>query len=138
MRHEKHARTLFETFPQLEGIRFTHRWGGVMGMTTSRVSAFGKTPGGRVAWAAGHNGHGINGSRFGAGVALAMHGIGKPDVLELDLVRRTPQAWPPEPVRYLGIRATLRAMDTAAKRGREGLWLRLLRRLNLNVGGATG
>ena len=136
-KHEEHAGILFETFPQLEGIRFTHRWGGVLGMTTSRVTAFGTTMGDRVAWAAGLNGHGINGSRFGAGVALAMLGIGNTDALQLDLVRKTPQAWPPEPVRYLGIHATLRAMDTAARRGHEGLWLRFLKGLGLNVGGSA-
>ena len=43
--HDQSARThgllaqhFFETFPQLEGLRFTHRWGGAIG-TTARFTA---------------------------------------------------------------------------------------------------
>ena len=127
----------FESFPQLEGVRFTHRWGGVMGMTTSRVTTFGSAAGSRAVWAAAHNGHGIDGSRFAAGVALAMLGIGDTDVLKLDLVDKPAKAWPPDPIRTLAIRATIRAIDSAQIRGREGPWLRLLTRLGMNAGGTS-
>ena len=43
------AEHFFQTFPQLEGLRFTHAWGGVID-TCSRFSAFwGKAFGGKVA-----------------------------------------------------------------------------------------
>ena len=64
------AQHFFRTFPQLEDIRFTHRWGGPID-TCSRFFAFyGLSHGGRVAYAAGHTGLGIGASRFGARVAL--------------------------------------------------------------------
>ena len=43
------AEQFFTTFPQLEGLRFTHRWGGVID-TCSRFTAFwGRAYGGRLA-----------------------------------------------------------------------------------------
>ena len=46
------------TFPQLEGVRFTHRWAGAID-TCSRFFAFyGTSHGGRVAHAVGHTGPG--------------------------------------------------------------------------------
>ena len=64
------AAHFFETFPQLEGLRFTHRWGGAID-TCSRFSVmFGKALGGRAVFAVGYTGLGVAASRFGAQVAL--------------------------------------------------------------------
>ena len=60
----------FTTFPQLEGVRFTHRWGGAID-TCSRFSVFfGTAHGGRVAYAVGYTGLGVVSTRFGARVGL--------------------------------------------------------------------
>ena len=64
------AEHLIETFPQLEGIRFTHRWGGAID-TCSRFFAFyGTALDGHVSYAVGYTGLGVGASRFGAEVAL--------------------------------------------------------------------
>src|SRR5439155_1141525 len=64
------AQHFFTTFPQLEGLRFTHRWGGAID-TCSRFSVFfGTAHGGRVAYATGYTGLGVVAARFGAQVAL--------------------------------------------------------------------
>ena len=64
------AAHFFETFPQLEGLRFTHRWGGAID-TCSRFSVmFGRALGGRARFAVGYTGLGVGASRFGAQVAL--------------------------------------------------------------------
>ena len=64
----------FETFPQLEGVRFSHRWGGAID-TCSRFSVmFGKALGGRAVYAVGYTGLGVAASRFGAQVALDLRG----------------------------------------------------------------
>ena len=50
------AHRFFAAFPQLEGLRFSHRWGGAID-TCSRFFAFyGTSRGGRVGWAVGHTG----------------------------------------------------------------------------------
>ena len=124
------SRMFFETFPQLEGLAFTHRWTGMVGMTTTTLPSFGKAAGGRVAGAAGYSGNGVNASRFGASVALALAGMGDLDLRGLDLVRKAPFPWPPEPIRWLGIQSLLAAMNrTVRSGGRKHLWLRVLARL---------
>ena len=67
---DKLARHFFATFPQLDGVRFTHRWGGAID-TCSRFCAFwGTSHQGRVAYALGYTGLGVGASRFGAQVML--------------------------------------------------------------------
>ena len=52
------AEHFFATFPQLEGLRFTHRWGGVIDTCTRFSPFFGTAYGGRVAYALGYTGLG--------------------------------------------------------------------------------
>ena len=55
------ARQFFDTFPQLEGLRFTHAWGGAID-TSTRFFAFQRTAlGGRVAYSVGYTGLGVGG-----------------------------------------------------------------------------
>ena len=58
------------TFPQLEGIRFTHRWAGAIDTCSRFCVMFGTALGGRVAYAVGYTGLGVVASRFGARTAL--------------------------------------------------------------------
>ena len=46
--HELLARHFLETFPQLAGLRFTHRWAGPIDSTTRFTAAYGTALGGRV------------------------------------------------------------------------------------------
>ena len=57
--HEHNAETyatvaahFFETFPQLDGLRFTHRWGGAIDTCTRFTAFWGTAHRGRVAYAA--------------------------------------------------------------------------------------
>ena len=61
------------TFPQLDGIRFTHRWGGAIDTSTRFSVTFGETLGGRVHYALGYTGLGVGATRWAAGDA-AGHG----------------------------------------------------------------
>jgi glycine/D-amino acid oxidase-like deaminating enzyme len=121
------ASQFFETFPQLEGIRFSHRWGGVID-TCSRFSVmFGTAFEGRAAYAAGYTGMGVGATRFGARTALDLVDGRDTDRTRLEMVRSKPVPFPPEPLRWAGIRLTTRALARADRRqGRRGPWLRLL------------
>src|SRR6202034_3997548 len=80
----------FTTFPQLEGVRFSHRWGGAID-TCSRFSVFfGRALGGRVAYALGYPGLGVGASRFGARVALDLLDGRATEATGLAMVRRRP------------------------------------------------
>jgi glycine/D-amino acid oxidase-like deaminating enzyme len=126
------ATHFFETFPQLEGVRFTHRWGGAID-TCSRFSVmFGTALGGRAVYAVGYTGLGVAASRFGAQVALDLAAGRDTERTRLKMVRSKPVPFPPEPLRWAGITLTRRALAKADRReGRRGPWLRVLDRLGL-------
>jgi glycine/D-amino acid oxidase-like deaminating enzyme len=123
--HALLARQFFETFPQLEGLRFTHRWGGPIATTTRFTMTVGSAYARRVAWAIGYTGMGVGASRFGARAALEQL-AGEGDTLALRFIRRKPTPWPPEPLRWLGVQLTQRALARYDETGRRGPWLRLL------------
>ncbi len=126
------ATHFFETFPQLEGVRFTHRWGGAID-TCSRFSVmFGAALGGRAVYAVGYTGLGVAASRFGAQVALDLADGRDTERTRLGMVRSKPIPFPPEPLRWAGITLTRRALAKADLRdGRRGPWLRTLDRLGM-------
>ncbi len=126
------ARQFFETFPQLEGLRFTHSWGGPIATTTRFTMTAGTALGGRVAYAVGYTGLGVGASRFGARVALDLASGTDTEVTRLRFVRRRPVPFPPEPLRSVGINLTRRAIAAADRHeGRRGWWLRTLDRFGV-------
>ena len=122
----------FTTFPQLEGLRFTHRWGGAID-TCSRFSVFfGTALDGRVAYATGYTGLGVAASRFGAEVALDLVDGNETEATRLRYVRSRPVPFPPEPLRSGVVRLTQNRLAAADRhQGRRGLWLRALDRAGL-------
>jgi glycine/D-amino acid oxidase-like deaminating enzyme len=123
----KLASHFFETFPQLEGLSFTHRWGGAIDTCSRFCAFFGTAHKGRVAYALGYTGLGVGATRFGARVMLDLL-EGKPtELTSLEMVRRKPVPFPPEPLAYLGIQATRWSLARADRHdGRRNLWLRAL------------
>ncbi|MGW6690222.1 NAD(P)/FAD-dependent oxidoreductase [Streptomyces sp. NPDC054961] len=129
------ARQFFRTFPQLEGIRFSHAWGGAIDTSTRFCVFFDTSHRGKVAYAAGFTGLGVGASRFGAEVMLDLLAGERTERTALDLVRRKPLPFPPEPARSLGIGITQRSLARADRNeGRRDLWLRTLDRLGLGFG----
>jgi glycine/D-amino acid oxidase-like deaminating enzyme len=128
----KLSQHFFTTFPQLEGLRFSHRWGGAID-TCSRFSVFfGRALGGRVVYALGYTGLGVAASRFGGRVALDLLDGRSTEATELAMVRRRPLPFPPEPLRSAVIQLTRNRLAAADRNeGRRGLWLKTLDRLGL-------
>ena len=126
------AQHFFATFPQLEGLRFTHRWGGPIATTTRFTVTWGRAHHGRAVWVAGYTGLGVAASRFGARVALDLLDGRATERTELAMVRRAPFPFPPEPLRWAGVALTRRAIQRSDDReGRRGPWLRLLDRFGI-------
>ena len=121
------AEHFFQAFPQLEGIRFTHAWGGAID-TCSRFSPFwGTAHHGKTAYVMGYTGLGVGASRFGARVMLDILEKKQTERTALEMVRTKPLPFPPEPLRSLGIHLSRWSMDQADRnQGRENLWLRLM------------
>jgi len=130
--YAKLAAHFLTTFPQLEGVRFTHAWGGAID-TCSRFSPFwGRAFGGRAAYVLGFTGLGVASTRFGAAVMLDLLDGVDSELTALTMVRRKPLPFPPEPLKYLFIRLTQWSIDRADRNdGRRNAWLRLMDRLGL-------
>lgn len=126
------SRNFFRTFPQLEGLRFTHAWGGAID-TCTRFSAFFDTAyRGRVAYAAGFTGLGVGATRYGAEVMLDLLAGEPTERTSLEMVRSKPLPFPPEPVRWAGIELTKWSLDRSDRNGgHRNLWLRTMDRLGL-------
>lgn len=130
--HRRLARHFFATFPQLAGVRFTHRWGGAIDSTTRFTPFFGTAMGGRVAYALGYTGLGVGASRFGALVGLDLLARRSTERTRPRMVRRHPVPFPPEPLRWPVVEFTRRELARADENeGRRGRWLRLLDRFGI-------
>ena len=87
--------------------------------------AFGQKHDGRLAWAAGYTGLGVGASRWGARVALDLVDGLTTERTELEMVRKKPLPFPPEPLRNLVVQYTRKQIEKAdANDGKSGPWLR--------------
>lgn len=126
------ASHFFTTFPQLEGVRFSHRWAGVID-TCSRFCAFHATAHqGRVAYSAGFTGLGVAATRFAANVMLDQLAGLETERTSLDMVRSMPLPFPPEPATYPAVQSVRWALDRADHNsGTRNLFLRTLDKVGL-------
>jgi len=128
----KLAVQFFETFPQLEGLSFTHTWGGVIDTCSRFCAFFGTAHRGRLGYAAGYTGLGVGASRFGANVILDLLGGEPTERTGLQMVSSRPLPFPPEPVRSAVIQLTRASIARADRNeGKRDLWLRTLDRMGL-------
>ncbi|MDR3107003.1 MAG: FAD-binding oxidoreductase [Bifidobacteriaceae bacterium] len=115
------------SFPYLEGIRFTHRWGGAIDTCSRFCAFFARAYGGQAAYAAGFTGLGVGAARFAAKVMLDLTAGVDSELTRPRLVRELPLPFPPEPFATIGIQATRWAINRADhNQGRRGLLLKAL------------
>ncbi len=124
--HDLLAAHFLGIFPQLEGIRFTHRWAGVIDTTSRFTPVFGTALAGRLAYAVGYTGLGVASTRFGARVALDLVDRRDTEVTRLGMVRRKPLPFPPEPLRGIGVKVTRASLAAEDRTGRRNLWLKAM------------
>ncbi|CAB4884258.1 unannotated protein [freshwater metagenome] len=129
--HRLLAQQFFETFPQLAGLRFTHRWAGLIDSTSRFTPVFGTAMGGRLGYAVGFTGLGVGASRFGARTTLDLLANRSTERTALQLVQRKPFPFPPEPLRYPLVQVTRAALAREDVSGHRGIWLRTLDRFGI-------
>ena len=115
-------RSLVDWFPMLSDIRFTHAWGGPVGMPRDWMPSVRFDQKARIGFAGGYTGQGVALSNL-AGQILAGRIAGVEIGYEtLPLAERRSPNWIPEPLRWLVVRymqnALLR-MDEAQEAGRR-------------------
>jgi glycine/D-amino acid oxidase-like deaminating enzyme len=86
--HRRLADAFFSTFPQLEGVRFSHRWAGITELVTPLAPRFGTAVEGRIAHATGLTGLDVAASRFAANTMLDLLGTAETLRTRLRMVRR--------------------------------------------------
>lgn len=128
----KLAAHFFLTFPQLDDVRFGHRWAGPIDANSRFCAHWGLAERGRVAYSNGFTGLGVAAARFAADVCLDLLEGVPTERTELEMVRRRPTPFPPEPVASIGVQATRWSLDWADHHGgRRNLFLRTLDRIGL-------
>jgi glycine/D-amino acid oxidase-like deaminating enzyme len=112
--------TLINLFPALHEARFTHAWGGPLGIPRDWHSSVGYDHRSGLAWAGGYVGDGVATSNL-AGRTLADLITGKDsDLTALPWVNHHSPRWEPEPLRWVGVNAGLWAMKLADRSETRG------------------
>ena len=120
--HALLRQTLAELFPEVADARFTHAWGGPLGIPRDWHSSVGLDRATGLAWAGGYVGDGVSTTNL-AGRTLAdlITGADTP-LTQLPWVGHVSPRWEPEPLRWLGVNAGLWTMKLAdrseTRRGR--------------------
>nr|WP_024308319.1 FAD-binding oxidoreductase [Pseudomonas sp. P818] len=123
-----------ELFPQLRKVRFSHSWGGNLGMARRFQPHMLRDSRNRIALSGGYGGEGVGASNLG-GRTLADLILGRdsellhqPWVLNDSPISRLPR-WEPEPCRWLGYNAIIRSFvheDEVLANPRSPAWRRRL------------
>ncbi|MDW8059449.1 MAG: FAD-dependent oxidoreductase [Thermomicrobium sp.] len=118
--HEMLRAMCYEWFPmlRLHGVRFTHAWGGPLGVPRDWMPTMRYDPCSGIAIACGYTGQGVATANL-AGRILADLITGRPSrLVELPMPKHRLRPWEPEPLRWLGIRyvqVSLERLDRRAE-----------------------
>ncbi|WP_432523049.1 NAD(P)/FAD-dependent oxidoreductase [Kineococcus sp. SYSU DK006] len=111
--------TLADMFPGVAGARFTHAWGGPLGIARDWHAAVRYDPATGLGGAGGYVGDGVSTTNLaGRTLADAVTGTGS-GLLRLPWFGHRSPRWEPEPLRWLGVNAGLllaRSADAAEQR----------------------
>ncbi len=133
--HDALEQALVELFPALAGVRITHRWGGPLGVPRDWYSSVGLDRTTGMAWSGGYVGDGVSTTNLG-GRTLADLILGRDsELVRLPWVGHHSPDWEPEPLRWLGVNASLWAMKMADRSElRKGVPSRLAARMESLLG----
>lgn len=125
-RHEPTIRliqnSLREWFPSLADIRFTHSWGGPVGMPMDWTPAVRFDASTKIAFAGGYTGQGVAASNLAGQMLAGMIASRKTGFESLPFAQRKSPGWIPEPLRWLVVRyvqGALERIDVAAEAGKS-------------------
>ena len=107
--------TLLRFFPALEGVSFTHAWGGCMGVSRSLRPSVNFDREQRTGWAGGYFGNGVGASHLAGRTMADLVNGDNSERTETPWVNPTDShlRWEPEPLRWLGVKSRARLMHWA-------------------------
>jgi glycine/D-amino acid oxidase-like deaminating enzyme len=104
---------LVDLLPALEGTSITHSWGGCLGVPRDWCASVGFDRGTGVAWAGGYVGDGVSTTNLAGRTLRDLILERDTELARLPWVNHHSPRWEPEPLRWLGVNAGLRAMAAA-------------------------
>jgi glycine/D-amino acid oxidase-like deaminating enzyme len=104
---------LVDLFPVLRRARITHRWGGPLGIARDWHASVGLDRASGLAWAGGYVGDGVATTNLAGRTLTDLLLDRDSDLVHLPWVGHRCRRWEPEPLRWLGANAGLRAMTWA-------------------------
>ncbi|HKU24139.1 MAG TPA: FAD-dependent oxidoreductase [Candidatus Sulfotelmatobacter sp.] len=122
---ETHARIqnlVVEWFPMLQGIAFTHSWGGPVGMPRDWMPMTAFDPATKIGTARGYTGQGVSTTNLMARVLAELVSGERTSLSQLPIAQRRSPLWEYEPLRWLAVRYMQNAfwrIDQAVKAGRS-------------------
>jgi len=114
---ERQARNLL---PGLEGVEFTHGWGGLMGVPRHWRPCVSFNSESRIGWAGGYTGEGVGASNLAARILCDLVLDEDSDLTTLPWVDDEPRRWELEPIRWLGVKSIEFFGDRADKADAAG------------------
>ncbi len=105
--------TLVDLFPVLRDARITHRWGGPLGIARDWHASVGLDRASGIAWAGGYVGDGVSTTNLAGRTIADLIGHRESELTRLPWVGHRSRNWEPEPLRWIGANAGLRAMTWA-------------------------
>ncbi len=112
--HTRLRTILTELFPALDGVAFTHSWGGNLGVPRDWFPSVRHDRHTGLAFAGGYVGDGVATSALaGRTLAAMIRGEDPEDLAGLPWAGRTSRNWEPEPLRWLGVNAVTALMTSA-------------------------
>ena len=106
-------RTLRDLFPAIGDAAFTHAWGGPLGIPRDWCASVGIDRSTGVAWAGGYVGDGVSTTNLAGRTLRDLILARRTELTDLPWVQHRSRRWEPEPLRWLGVNAGLRAMGLA-------------------------
>jgi glycine/D-amino acid oxidase-like deaminating enzyme len=126
---DRHAETygriqnlVLEWFPMLKGVKFTHSWGGPVGMPRDWMPMTDFDAAAKIGTARGYTGQGVSTTNLMGRVLAELVSGNRTWLSQLAIAQRRSPLWEHEPLRWLAVRYMQNAfwrIDQAAKAGRS-------------------
>jgi glycine/D-amino acid oxidase-like deaminating enzyme len=106
-------RILVELFPDLAGTSVTHTWGGPVGIARDWCASVGLDRPSGLAWAGGYVGDGVTTTNLAGRTLTDLITGDDTELTRLPWVNHRSRRWEPEPLRWVGVTASVRIGSAA-------------------------
>lgn len=111
--HAHLERAVTALFPAAEGVRFTHHWGGPLGVPRDWHPFVSPVAGGRIVVAGGYVGDGVATANLAGRTVADLVTDRRTPLTALPWVGTVPPRWEPEPLRFAGVNAVIGSLSIA-------------------------